>query len=765
MVLEGDDHESLVTPRQQWEIISHLASNTTLAVGQWWFMVSAAWIRAWREYCEDITGKARHPGPVRTSDLLHARAGTVGLARTREGLRSEEDYGVVPQEAWEKLVTWYGLEEASRPIARPVVGVDDEVKLALELSVFKYRVGTEDIREACVPPGTTVGQVKQAFREGSKGRTLSFVLEERDEEGDIDECLVENVLGGGTVLRVLEESPSTAADAPLQLSSESGVRGLVNLGNTCFMNSALQCLSNCEPLTLYFLQDRHLAELNRTNPLGTGGLLAMAYGDMMREMWQGKLTGPVNPSRFKMTLGRFETRFLGYHQQDSQELLSALLDRLHEDVNRVVTKPYVELRDSEGRPDAVVAEEAWRSHRLRNDSIIVDKFHGQFKSTVVCPECGYESVTFDPFLFVSLPLPQARTTMYRACVVRGAGTVMVDVPLDKPDATVGEMLSALRDVLALPDAELVAAEIYDNSVYEVISSEGVRLSRFNSAYGSLKVYEAEGRDDFWVSFRSKDSIGLSRSVGTPLLLSAGTAGAQVRIERAVKQLLALSHPRLDPDRLDLDQLMVIAEDRLMGAECKYPGYVVEFSDRAFHDACGMEVEGMFEVLQPRETRVPEHAAAVTLQQCLNTFSMRERLVDGELWYCKQCRKHQQATKKMDLWRLPEILVVHLKRFSYDHLWGEKISTPVEFPLHDFRPQQDGCAYDLFGISNHYGGLGGGHYTATAQNFHSRKWYCFDDACVSEVADPAQLASRQARKSAYMLFYQRRQTPLASRSVE
>ncbi|VDN12935.1 unnamed protein product [Dibothriocephalus latus] len=81
-----------------------------------------------------------------------------------------------------------------------------------------------------------------------------------------------------------------------------------------------------------------------------------------------------------------------------------LLDFLHEDLNRVQEKPYIELEDSDGRPDEKVAKEAWDRYKKRNDSFIVDLFHGMLKSTVVCPECNYTSVTFDPFASLSLPL-------------------------------------------------------------------------------------------------------------------------------------------------------------------------------------------------------------------------------------------------------------------------------------------------------------------------------------------------------------------------
>lgn len=86
-------------------------------------------------------------------------------------------------------------------------------------------------------------------------------------------------------------------------------------------------------------------------------------------------------------------------------MLAFLLDGLHEDLNRVHDKPYVELSDSEGRPDIVVAQEAWENHLLRNRSIVVELFHGQLKSKVTCGVCKRESVRFDPFNYLSLPLP------------------------------------------------------------------------------------------------------------------------------------------------------------------------------------------------------------------------------------------------------------------------------------------------------------------------------------------------------------------------
>ena len=85
----------------------------------------------------------------------------------------------------------------------------------------------------------------------------------------------------------------------------------------------------------------------------------------------------MSPRAFKQTVGTCAPQFSGYQQHDSQELLAFLLDGLHEDLNRVRQKPYIEEPDADGRPDEVVAKEVWSNYRKRNDSVIVDHFQAR----------------------------------------------------------------------------------------------------------------------------------------------------------------------------------------------------------------------------------------------------------------------------------------------------------------------------------------------------------------------------------------------------
>ena len=143
-----------------------------------------------------------------------------------------------------------------------------------------------------------------------------------------------------------------------------GACGLANLGNTCYFNSAIQCISYLPLLRAYLLsaQYKTTGDLNKDNPLGTGGKLLEEFAELLRQMWSAKI-GEKSPTRFRTQLGKANTQFSGADQQDAQEFLNFMLDVLHEDSNRVRKKPYVEgLEDEWVKKTSLhrVGEEAWR---------------------------------------------------------------------------------------------------------------------------------------------------------------------------------------------------------------------------------------------------------------------------------------------------------------------------------------------------------------------------------------------------------------------
>ena len=121
---------------------------------------------------------------------------------------------------------------------------------------------------------------------------------------------------------------------------------------------------------------------------------------------------------------------------------------------------------------------------------------------------------------------------------------------------------------------------------------------------------------------------------------------------------------------------------------------------------------------------------INVEQLLDEFVKEEKLSEDNMWYCPSCKKHQQAQKKFDLWKMPDVLVIHLKRFSNERAFRDKIDTMIDFPIEglDLSNRVEGLRtaqrlaeagapssilaqsgadesliYDLFAVDNHFGG--------------------------------------------------------------
>ncbi|XP_055078295.1 ubiquitin carboxyl-terminal hydrolase 43a [Periophthalmus magnuspinnatus] len=173
----------------------------------------------------------------------------------------------------------------------------------------------------------------------------------------------------------------------------------------------------------------------------------------------------------------------------------------------------------------------------------------------------------------------------------------------------------------------------------------------------------------------------------------------------------------------------------------------------------------------------------TLDECFQLYTKEEQLAPDDAWKCPHCKQLQQGMVKMSLWTLPDILILHLKRFRQVGERRNKLTTQVHFPLCglDMAPhvvkrshstknlnngpwpsswrqsQQPGdltlphdYLYDLYAVCNHHGGMHGGHYTAYCRNSVDGQWYSYDDSSVDLVPE-----EEVCTRGAYILFYQRR----------
>ena len=132
----------------------------------------------------------------------------------------------------------------------------------------------------------------------------------------------------------------------LKGGSNHGVCGGRNLGNTCFMNSSIACLSNCTELTTYFLTKKYENDINEKNKEGLGGKLAKAWYNLLDQYWNSRISAG-NPSEVKSCVARKAHKFAGFSQQDSNEFMTEFLSLLNEDLNKIEKKEYIQLKEKE----------------------------------------------------------------------------------------------------------------------------------------------------------------------------------------------------------------------------------------------------------------------------------------------------------------------------------------------------------------------------------------------------------------------------------
>ena len=149
---------------------------------------------------------------------------------------------------------------------------------------------------------------------------------------------------------------------------------------------------------------------------------------------------------------------------------------------------------------------------------------------------------------------------------------------------------------------------------------------------------------------------------------------------------------------------------------------------------------------------------ITLDDLLEYFSSNEE--KGNEWKCIKCKRIVNFTKKMSLFYLPRLLIICFDRFSKIGLFNgySKNIALIDFPIENLDMgkyicenglDKDFSKYDLFAISKHYGGTGGGHYTAVCKNYDGN-WYCYNDSKVYPTS-PADVVD----SSAYILLYRRK----------
>mmetsp|Transcript_73040 Transcript_73040/g.171274 ORF Transcript_73040/g.171274 Transcript_73040/m.171274 type:complete len:760 (+) Transcript_73040:54-2333(+) len=273
--------------------------------------------------------------------------------------------------------------------------------------------------ELDVGPADSILDVKEEIQKltgfAADKQRLVFAGKQLSDTSTVQECKIEDGNTLHLVMR-LNVSPVGSSSSSDALSRDMrgpcpspGACGLANLGNTCYLNSTLQALSNTVALRRYYEEGRYKDDISST-PDSMGGRLADGFANLLRSIWGGEFTY-VGPNEVRNLISEKWGQFAGYRQHDAQELLMFLLDGLHEDVKRVSSLPSQPTSFPSSSSQSSSPADTQDMVTRQQDSKIMDIFHFQVRSQISFCDVGARSEKFEPMVYLTLPIPSVADSL------------------------------------------------------------------------------------------------------------------------------------------------------------------------------------------------------------------------------------------------------------------------------------------------------------------------------------------------------------------
>ncbi|KAF9763169.1 Ubiquitin carboxyl-terminal hydrolase 15 [Nosema granulosis] len=488
--------------------------------------------------------------------------------------------------------------------------------------------------------------------------------------------------------------------------------GLNNLGNTCFMNAALQCIFSCpEFVDSILCLNQDLMDLEKMP-------LLKAFYNVLNDY----STSKSSTGNLKRKLGMKKSFYLDSKEQDAVEFISDLFDGIHEEiVSKGEVQSYYQDRERE-HPFSTTPDSAYNLWLSQNRSIITDFFFAKIRSSIVCTSCLSSRVVYEPNLVLSLPVP-GKDFYFEEIVLFYDSPYKVPLKIfGKADSTVSELKTLLYseydfhfDILFLNMNKII--------------SDSTTLSTLSGILFCYEYRKDYAHEYSWVSIGYK-TLWMSNYFDFNFLVR-NSKNSKTHFFEILKSKLTpfLDHRNAFMLYENIESFFSFSDSQDMFLD--FPVVQLAISYHNYKSLFSSSPLASIFQLNP-------HALA----DCINLFLEKEFIFGNETRACESCNVPSIFYKKLDFQEFPKYLIIQLKRFSYD---GRKIDSIIDFPTDSILIQ--GVKYKPVGIANHITSVKNigseGHYTAHVLR---DKWYYCNDHCISE--DPIN------KKNAYIFFLER-----------
>ncbi|XP_063587486.1 ubiquitin carboxyl-terminal hydrolase 20-like isoform X5 [Penaeus indicus] len=531
-----------------------------------------------------------------------------------------------------------------------------------------------------------------------------------------------------------------------------GLVGLRNLGLTCYMNAALQALSNSMPLAHFMIECPAFLRTDRKTPG-----LARPFQRLMLEMWHRKRPSFVTPSVLYHGFKQLYPMFRGFTQQDSQEFLRYFMDQLHEELREPVHSSH-EDEESEMEADDEDLSSASLSEREESQS-----------------EAEYETcdsgVSEQSSASSSQHRSKRKKRQHGVDVEAGMSHRSSNRNLILPDHDPSEFSDAVSDTTLLDTesagglSSTTSPQVHSSGTSGIGSSKP-SMASLTSSYRASSTSPTPGKG------QANSLSNLGRRKKPPLYRSIISDVFDGTIVSSVQCLTCNTISSRKETFQDLslpipssDQLSILQHSSVTQMQHQVGGGGNNSSSLHLAKAsCDATTDGWLWWMWVW-LRSWLWGPAVSLHHCLAAFFSADELKGDNMYSCEKCGKLRNGVKYSKVVHLPEVLIIHLKRFRHEYMFSSKISQYVSFPLHglDLTPflhkdcTSEVVTYDLYAVICHHGTAGGGHYTSYCQNWSNGRWYEFDDQYVTEVSPET-----VAKCEAYCLFYKKASIEMTAR---